>query len=338
MIGPKPSEFNPDEFRGNELRIGNFQKPMVLVRIPNLPDRICRKQSGESIYIELTTTRIYNREKHQPQNFQVKIGDDISGLYRGMMVPTDQYYWYFDHDGHPKYDEHFPKVLPSDEDVIPPEERTRETEEETPDTAADRTATKTTETKTDKEIPSETTTTQPETTTNQTEKTKTLPQPTPRSAAGATHAADGTLITPIPLAEESVLTQEQMEEIERKDREARRIADEKQRESDRIDYLRLLLMSYSYRISMVAEKKPDTPLTVCQIRRINHLLRDLQAIFRDCENSEYLRLAEEPGEDENGEENPRITYGDMDLIMAAYDRFFWAMVMDELWYRKNKES
>ena len=137
---------------------------------------------------------------------------------------------------------------------------------------------------------------------------------------------------------EPVLTPEQMEEIERKDREARRIADEKQRESDRIDYLRLLLMSYSYRISMVAEKKPDTPLTVCQIRRINHLLRDIQEIFRDCENSEYLRLAEEPGEDENGEENPRITYGDMDLILAAYDRFFWAMVMDELWYRKNKES
>ncbi len=74
----------------------------VLVRIPAIPGRITRRNRPETgtISIELVTERHYDPTTRQTRRKRVSIGADAERQsFPGMMIPNENYYQYFDHDG-----------------------------------------------------------------------------------------------------------------------------------------------------------------------------------------------------------------------------------------------
>ncbi len=86
-----------------------------------------------------------------------------------------------------------------------------------------------------------------------------------------------------------------------------------------------------------AKRKPTNPMSLKQIRTINEVLRELRKLFEDTEAEEYLHLAEEPAESEEGkEDNPGTTYGEMALLLSAYDQTITAFQIGRLYYKDEK--
>ena len=66
-----------------------------------------------------------------------------------------------------------------------------------------------------------------------------------------------------------------------------------------------------------AKRRPDALMRLTQIRAINEILDELRHYFAGSESENYLHLAEEPREDDL-EHHPGTTYGEMDILLAAY--------------------
>ena len=294
---------NPEAVPGNEFDIGNN---IIAVRIPNLPGRISRKRrkdefGHETVYIELIVDRFYDPEKRQCRNKRISIGIDISHIHDGLMLPGKKYYQYFDHDGRPLYGPKFPENMQS----------RKETDEQN-DTDAEG------ETEEDQEAPEEA-----------------AAEPAEEPKTGPEARTD-------PATEEE---KKQRAEDDRKEQEAWKKAEEglnelkRQRMEDRIDFLKSILRLYNDYVSTVAEKKPFLRMTAYQVKRINELLRDLRRLFRGLEHYEYLELADEPWEGtENGdeEEEHRISYGDMAVLLAPYEQFFTDYLFGRLHRMKSQ--
>ena len=104
---------------------------------------------------------------------------------------------------------------------------------------------------------------------------------------------------------------------------------------DRIVFMENLLDRYRYTIEEQAKKRPDKYLTLYQTRKINELLNTIRKFFWEAETFPYLDLAEEPAE---GKANTGTTYGDMAILLSAYDCTFTAWRLQELWLRPKSEQ
>ncbi len=104
---------------------------------------------------------------------------------------------------------------------------------------------------------------------------------------------------------------------------------------DRIVFMENLLDRYRYTIEEQAKKRPDKYLTLYQTRKINELLNTIRKFFWEAETFPYLDLAEEPTE---GKTNTGTTYGDMAILLSAYDCTFTAWRLQELWLRPQSEQ
>ena len=104
---------------------------------------------------------------------------------------------------------------------------------------------------------------------------------------------------------------------------------------DRIVFMENLLDRYRYTIEEQAKKRPDKYLTLYQTRKINELLNTIRKFFWEAETFPYLDLAEEPTE---GKVHTGTTYGDMAILLSAYDCTFTAWRLQELWLRPKPEQ
>ena len=105
------------------------------------------------------------------------------------------------------------------------------------------------------------------------------------------------------------------------------------------DHIRLLhniLGSYQDTVDAQAKRKPTLHMTPKEIRTINEILRELQEAFQGTDAEDYLHLAEEPDE-EDRENHPGTTYGEMSLLLSAFQWSISAFQYGNL-YLKNTES
>ena len=81
---------------------------------------------------------------------------------------------------------------------------------------------------------------------------------------------------------------------------------------ERVTQLNLLLQDYQEFIDRVANRRPELLLTPFQTTVINDILRDCQALLRNVEGADYLKLAE-----------GLVTYGEMSILLAPYVTLIW---------------
>jgi len=81
---------------------------------------------------------------------------------------------------------------------------------------------------------------------------------------------------------------------------------------ERVSQLNLLLQDYQEFIDRVANRRPELLLTPFQTTMINDILRDCQALLRNVEGADYLKLAE-----------GLVTYGEMSILLAPYVTLIW---------------
>ena len=97
--------------------------------------------------------------------------------------------------------------------------------------------------------------------------------------------------------------------------------------SDHIELLRNILRGHANLIEAQAKRRPDAPMSRNQIRTINEILQELRTSFQNSEIEDYLHLAEEPDEETN---TPATTYGEMSLLLNAYDSMLYQFVLGKL--------
>ena len=108
-----------------------------------------------------------------------------------------------------------------------------------------------------------------------------------------------------------------------------RIQEELDREAhlkDQIRFLESMLDKYRYIVDEYIPKKAGNPVSKYQIRRVNELLKDIRYVMQEFEFTEYLQLAEEPEEDEE-----RMTYGDLAVLLQGYKCMMDSYTFDRLW-------
>jgi len=90
--------FDASRLKTNEIP---FSGDTVLVKIPQIPGRINRRNQPESntTFIVLIPERHYDPETKQTTKKRVIIGTDAAPAFPGMMIPNETYYQYFDHNG-----------------------------------------------------------------------------------------------------------------------------------------------------------------------------------------------------------------------------------------------
>lgn len=91
-----------------------------------------------------------------------------------------------------------------------------------------------------------------------------------------------------------------------------------QKEEEHLNLLKYFLDRYEMTIREQAKRRPDNFMRATQIRTINEVLREIRGLFEKSEFYEYLHLAEEPIENDL-ENHPGTTYGEMALLLSAYD-------------------
>lgn len=331
--------FSADKLKANEIECGDA----VLAKIPKIDGMISRrkKQSGNMVttYIELILSRTYDKDKKQSRNKRVIIGTDISHIYPGMMMINDKYHDYFDRDGNLIHNPEQPESETNTTQTNP-QTRTQNNNQPQPDSILQDLA----QTNTAVALQFQAETTEPEKPqiTNQTQTQPTaantpfdepdihqllnkfkdtllIQSQAPRQTAeGDKHLEpkQGT-----PESEEENLTPEEDEAFMAAMRES-------QHRKDRLDYLNSLLIHYSGIIDEQAKRKPDNPLTLYQIRRINALLSEIKDMLSSYENQEYLLLAEEPDPDSD---TPPMTSLDMSILLGSYYCTLTAYRLGRLW-------
>ena len=96
--------FDPETYPESEFR---FHNGTVMAKIPKIEHRIFKESSpeGYQTHIIFVADAYYDKEKRQMRNKKVSLGTDLEGIVSGwMLVNTDNYYTYFDKEGHLKYD------------------------------------------------------------------------------------------------------------------------------------------------------------------------------------------------------------------------------------------
>lgn len=300
----KWEHFSADKLEGNEIQNGD----QTLAKIPKIPGMISRrtKKDGNFVttYIELILSHTYDKDKKQSRNRRVIIGTDISHIFPGMMVINDKYHDYFDTKGNliAKTREDNPKDK-NPKDNDPKGER--QTEKAEP-----------------MEQPNEQPEDQPQPQTQQQPQSQPNPQTEPR--------------------EEDEDDWDEDDEDPEEDDEIRQMLQKSQYRRDRTEYLNSLLIEYKTTIDEQAKRRPDKPLTLYQIRRINELLAEVMDILSDYDTGTFLRLAEEPTEDntdtKNNTNKQPITYADMAILLSAFYCTMFSYRTHQLWRKSWTEE
>ena len=95
-----------------------------------------------------------------------------------------------------------------------------------------------------------------------------------------------------------------------------------------------ILHSYCETVRQQANRRPEMPMSLSQIRSINEILTELKGILSGCETEDYLHLAREPGKGEEGG-GPATTYGEMALLLDTYRPTLSALRYGHLCYKNS---
>ena len=317
--------FNADKLKGNEIECGDA----ILAKIPQIEGLISRrkKRNGNIVttYVELILSRTYDKDKKQSRNKRVIIGIDVSHIYRGMMVINDKYHDYFDKQGNLTW--HPEKPEAEDNTAQPRTENALQELVQTNTAVARQFQAETA----DAEQP------QPDTSNS-----AQAPSPDPDTPFDeqAIHELLNRFKDTVLIQSETqnqttegdinlVPKEDEGLEPEEEDDEAIISAmQETQHRRDRLDYLNSLLDHYSTVFDEQAKRKPDNPVTLYQIRRVNALLSEIKEMLSNYENQEYLLLAEEPSPDSD---TPPMTSLDMSILLGSYCCTLTAYRLGRLW-------
>jgi hypothetical protein len=99
-----------------------------------------------------------------------------------------------------------------------------------------------------------------------------------------------------------------------------------------MDYLNSLLIHYSTVFDEQAKRKPDKPVTLYQVRRVNALLSEISEKLSNYENQAELLLAEEPVP---GSDTPPMTNLDMSILLGSYYCTLTSYRMGQLWFKSQ---
>ena len=286
--------FDPN-FDVDKLKVNEIMQPdgSIIAKIPRIEHRIFTRTEGSDIHVLFLADRWYDQEKRQMRNQKVDIGRKLGDLLPGMMlVNQDNYYDYFNNHGHL-----FNDPLQKRKDQKAKEEAERKEAE-----AAKRA------TSTSKEATEETGT------------ETILPEPEEERSVDEIKAA---LIEKEKLLDEKLKqAEEDLIELEKNKQVLDELQDVKvlalrEKEKAHIKLLNDFLESYIDSVKEQAKRRPDALMRLTQIRAINEILDELRHYFAGSESENYLHLAEEPREDDL-EHHPGTTYGEMDILLAAY--------------------
>jgi hypothetical protein len=310
--------FNPETCPESEFRYRNGN---VIAKIPKIEHRIFRKEDPVDGHdtILFVADEYYDKEKRQMRNVKVNIGKDISNFLPGwMLVNTDNYYTYFDKEGHLKYD--------------PLQERREQKEKEKAE-AAQRKAECVRKKKEKEQALKEE---NPEETTPKERKERSVDE-----IKAALLEQENRLAEKEKALDEKLREAEQgLKEIEESKANLEEAIEAKkasllQYQTDHIKLLGSILEQYAGTVKEQAKRRPDMLMRETQIQRINKLLEELRDYFSGSESADYLHLAEEPRR-EDLEHYPGTTYGEMDVLLAAYKCTVQAFLYGEL-YEKLPE-
>lgn len=302
----KWDHFSADRLKGNEIRNGD----VILAKIPKIPGLISRRTKKDGsyaiTYIELILSHSYDKDKKQSRNKRVIIGTE-SRAFPGMMIINDKYHNYFDTKGNL---------------VWQPEEKMKEpkkpTEEKEP-------------TKQQQQAKQQDKQEQPK----QTEQI-TLPQNQP-----GLPAEQDRLTEQEPEEADGDDWDEDYDDMDEED-EFVQMLNQTQRKKDRVEFLNSILIEYKNTIDEQAKRRPDKPLTLYQIRRINELLAELKELLSEYDTGTYLQLAEEPEENNpNTADNTNhksVTYADMAIILSVFYCTMFSYRTHRLWIKPKKEN
>ena len=91
-----------------------------------------------------------------------------------------------------------------------------------------------------------------------------------------------------------------------------------------------IIRQYSSAVEAMKSFKPLFPNQMQVFRMVNEILKELKYYFETSSAADYLHLAEEPREDDL-EHHPGTTYGEMSLLLDAYDSVLTAFRLDRLY-------
>lgn len=323
--------FSADRLEANEIRNGD----QILAKIPKIPGMISRrtKKDGDYIttYIELILSHTYDKDKKQSRNRRVIIGTDISHIFPGMMVINSKYHDYFDTKGN--------LLAKSREDNLKDKDpQNKNQEDNTPQDITSKDNNPKGERQAEKAEPAEQPKERPEEQTQQQLQTN---QQSPIQPNRQTE----------PQEEENEDDWDEDEEDSEEDKELARMLQESQRKRDRVEHLNSLLIEYKTTIDEQAKRRPDKPLTLYQIRRINELLAEVKDLLSEYDTGAFLQLAEEPVEDNTNSTNKKdntnktnntntqpITYADMAILLSNYYCTMFSYRTHRLWLKPRKEE
>lgn len=300
-----PESFDPDKLKKNEINQGNGS---VIAKIPKLEGRITVKHQKDrnQSYIMLVADRYYDREKKQTRNRMVTIGSDISSHLRGMMIPNENYYEYFNREGRLIND---PLARRKEQEAA--EQAQRAVKQKVQETEEAQRALKKT----------------PGQQARDADEQKAAEQqlPAPKGDERTVDQIREDLLKKEKLLDEKLekakLLKEKLEETQKQldDLCAMQIIQIRQTEKDHIDLLKNMLYQFSESIAPQVKRKPESPMTLRQIRTINELLSELKTYVEGSAAEKYLRLAEEPKDTDEESELSGTTYGEMALLLDAYE-------------------
>ena len=115
------------------------------------------------------------------------------------------------------------------------------------------------------------------------------------------------------------------------DRETQEELNKRKHEEEHLRFLDGMLSAYFNSVTDMAKKRPDKTMTRYQIRRINEILKEIREYFKGTDLAGYLELAEEPSQDNQDE--PSITYADMEILLHAYNRAMSTYWFGTVWYK-----
>lgn len=343
--------FSADKLKANEIEYGDA----ILAKIPKIEGLISRrkKQNGNLVttYVELILSRSYDKDKKQSRNKRVIIGIDVSHVYPGMMMINDRYHDYFDRDGNLTYTPEPPEAETGTQNEQAPDHQTgprpQPPDNRTDDTLQDLARTNTaialqfqTETTETEQIqPTNQTQLQSTATNNSQPQPNTTNQPYDEQPIHEilNHFRD-TLLAQSPAQQQTAegdkhLDPEKNEALDpEEDEEFMTSVREQQHRNDRLDYLNSLLIHYSTVFDEQAKRKPDKPVTLYQVRRVNALLSEIKDKLSGYENEAELLLAEESSPDSD---TPPMTNLDMSILLGSYSCTLTAYHLHRLWFKSQ---
>ena len=295
-------DFDVSQMEENEIEQGNG---LILAKIPQIEGRIRQQDDEENDITQIIFLADSWLDGEGNHTEEVPIGEAVFGKFKGLMVANEHYHEYFDTKGQ----------LYNDPLQRRKEREGREAGERPTDKVPD---------EQDSEEP-----TVDEIRAALLETGKRLQEKEVKLQRKEKQLNELLQQTKEDLQKLRILQEEQKEM-----KEARRVSMQ-EKEKAHIRLLNNILGSYINTVKDMAKRKPDILMRETQIRTINEVLTELKGFFTGSEAEDYLHLAQEPREDDL-EHYPGTTYGEMAILLSAYEWTISAFQKDYL-YAKDLE-